>query len=165
MDVFLMSYVRLICVLFYEVLTNCLNVFDHFVGLALKGLKRYSLTQAASFFLNTSYFFGSRHFILILSGFFSCCIVGLIQITLLLAISSTVTFFCLFIYLFRVIRTFCYANNAVGLFEKCLKQTTETKVITRVLWRMTFLNDFDDVILGRNLPLGPNFLYILNVLS
>ena len=25
--------------------TNCLNVFDHFVGLALKGLKLHVLTQ------------------------------------------------------------------------------------------------------------------------
>ena len=37
---------------------NCSDIFF---------LKRYSLTRAASFFLNTSYFFGSRYFLLSLS--------------------------------------------------------------------------------------------------
>ena len=31
-------------------LTNCLSVFDHFVGLALKGLTEYDLTHFALMF-------------------------------------------------------------------------------------------------------------------
>ena len=47
-----------------------------------------------------------------------------------------------------------------------VKQTRATKVITPVLWcMMLFLNIFDDVIPGLNLPMDSNFLYILNVLS
>ena len=68
---------------------NCSDIFFS---------KRYSLTRAALFFLNTSYLFGSRYFLISLSGFFFFGdINGLLQITLLLAISSTVTFafFCL----------------------------------------------------------------------
>ena len=47
-----------------------------------------------------------------------------------------------------------------------VKQTIGTKVITRFLsCMMLFLNIFDDVIPGLNLPMDPNFLYILNILS
>ena len=39
-------------------------------------------------------------------------------------------------------------------------------VITRILWcMMLLLNNFDGVIPGLNLPMHPNFLYILNVFS
>ena len=54
--------------------------------------RRYSLKRAVSFFLNTLYSFGSRYFLLSLSRFFSCGIVGLIQITLFLVIIATVIF-------------------------------------------------------------------------
>ena len=39
--------------------------------------KRYSLTQAASFFSNTLYFFGSRYFLLSLSVFFLAALLAL----------------------------------------------------------------------------------------
>ena len=63
--------------------------------------KRYSLTRAASFFLNASYFFGSIYFLLSLSVFFSCGINCFTQITLLMSISSTVIFAFLFFYHFQ----------------------------------------------------------------
>ena len=46
-------------------------------------LKRYSLTRAASFFLKTSYFFGSRYFLLSLSVYFLAASLALYRSPLL----------------------------------------------------------------------------------
>ena len=72
-------------VMFLRLMLHCWPVIALF---SFFFFKRYSLIRAALFFLNTSYFFGFRYFLLSLSVFFSCGIAGLIQITFFLPISS-----------------------------------------------------------------------------
>ena len=81
----LLKMLKMWLVLFLRLALQCWPVI-----ILTSFFKRYSMTRAASFFLNTLHFFGSRYFLLSLSVFFSCGIVGLI-----LAINTTVIF-CLF---------------------------------------------------------------------
>ena len=93
---------------FTEEVVGIVSEIDTAVRTCSCFLKRYSLTRAASFFLNNLYFFGSKSFLFSLSVIlfsfflFFCGIAGLIQITLLSPIASTVIFCLFFCSLFSI---------------------------------------------------------------